>query len=125
MPTDGSSLAARRFMADKHPASAIEQVACLAYFLTYHRQTPVFKGKELSKLNAESGAPRIGNMADALGNAARNHYLSQSGGGKKSLGILGEQIVTALPDRAKVQAAIQEYTPKRRKGRAKKKASKK
>jgi hypothetical protein len=36
-------------------------------------------------------------------------YLSAAGGGKKQITLLGEAIVEALPDRAKVAEAIAEH----------------
>ncbi len=115
-PVQTTPAAARRFMAEKQPQNAIEQVACLAFFLNHHREVPSFKTNDLETLNAEAGAPKIGNIHDAVGNAVKAHYLTQVGGGQKGLGILGENVVNSLPDREHVKTAIQQYSIKRRSG---------
>ena len=41
----------KEFLRDKKPASDVERVACLAYYLTHHRDIPHFKTVDISALN--------------------------------------------------------------------------
>lgn len=111
----GSGVTPKQFMAEKKPKTDAERITCLAYFLTHHRQTPQFKTKELTNLNKKeaAGSP-FSNPAVAVSNATRDQYLAPAGGGKKQITVRGEAVVEALPDRAKVDAALQEHPARRR-----------
>jgi hypothetical protein len=117
----GGNLTPKQFMSLKKPENNYERVACLAYYLTNNRQTPHYKTADINKLNVES-AHSFSNAAAFVADAASKfHYLSPAGGGKKQITPLGEALVEALPDRAKVQAALAEHKP-RKKGKKRKKS---
>lgn len=91
-PQGGPPTTARAFMASKKVSNAIEQVACLAYYLTYHKNTQHFKAADLNKLNGDAGAPRIGNIRDAVANATKAHYLARSGAERRRSGYLEKRL---------------------------------
>jgi hypothetical protein len=93
--------------------------------LASYRNTPHFKTADISKLNTEA-AHHFTNTALFVQHATNTyHYLSSAGGGKKQLTLLGEAIVEALPDRAKVAEVSAEHKPRKRaSGRRKAKKSK-
>jgi hypothetical protein len=107
-------LTPKQFMAQRKPANNYERVACLGYYLTHFREMPHFKTADINKLNIEA-AHSFSNAALFVMHATSSyHYLSSAGGGKKQITTLGEAVVEALPDRAKVQVAIAEHKPTRR-----------
>ncbi|NEB95209.1 hypothetical protein [Streptomyces bauhiniae] len=109
---------ARVFMTQKKPASLVERIACLAYYLTVYRGTPHFKTSDLVLLNTEAAAPRFGNASRDADNADRqNGYLVSAGKGIKQLTPRGEAMVQALPDRGAVKAALEEHPYRQRKTR--------
>jgi hypothetical protein len=110
------SLTPKVFMAEKKPASDVERIACLAYYLSRHRQTPAFKTRDLTSLNTEAAQRKLSNAAFAARNAVTQEYLSLAGGGKKQITVRGEALVEALPDRDRVKEALATVpAPKRRK----------
>lgn len=113
----------KAFMAQKKPLSEIERLTCLAYYLTTYRDMPAFKTRDLSKLNTEAAQPAFSNATAFARNADAAGYFAKAGGGSKQITSLGEAVVVALPDRAKVKAAIEENAPGR-KHRTKKVAKK-
>ena len=121
----GDTSSPKAFMAAKHAKNDLERVACLAYFLTHHRETPSFKTSALTKLNVEAAGPKFSNISATARNAAASAsgLLSAASGGNKQITARGEALVIALPDRDKVSAALAEHsTRKARKKRARKKA---
>ncbi len=74
-----------------------------------------FKTQDLTKLNTEAAGAKIGNSAQAVANATKiSGYLAASGGGKKQITSLGEQMVNALPDQEAVRKVLAEKPKKRR-----------
>jgi hypothetical protein len=109
-------LTPKQFMAQKKPGNNCERVACLAYYLTNYRDTPHFKTPDIDKLNTES-AHHFTSARQLVADATNAyHYLSAAGAGKKQITTLGEAVVEALPDRAKVKTAIAEHKPARKRG---------
>jgi hypothetical protein len=122
MPASGGQLTPKQFIAQKRPGSNYERVACLAYYLANYRETQHFKTSDINQLNTES-AHHFTNAALFVRHATNTYrYLSSAGGGKKQITILGEAVVEALPDRAKVAEAIAEHKPARKKKAKRKKA---
>jgi hypothetical protein len=106
---EGSDTTPKHFMATKRPTNDVQRIACLAFYLTHHRDQPHFKTVDLTTLNVESASPKMGNPAQAVANATKvSGYLAAAGGGKKQLTTLGEQIVAALPDQEVVRQVIQD-----------------
>lgn len=102
-------LAPKAFMVQKKPATDIERITCLAYYLAYHRNTPEFKTEELTDLNREAQQVRFSNPSAAARNAVQFGYLSLAGGGKKQITTTGEAIVGALPDRELVKKELESH----------------
>jgi len=97
---------AKAFMASKRPASDIERITCLAYYLAHYRSITSFKTIELTKLNTDAAQPKLSNPAASARNAVGQDYLSLAGGGRKQITVRGEALVSALPDRSKVKDAL-------------------
>jgi hypothetical protein len=116
----GAQLTPKQFIAQKRPGNNYERVACLGYYLTHYRDTPHFKTSDITKLNTES-AHNFSNPAVFVMHATgRYNYLAAAGGGKKQITSLGEALVEALPDRAKVAEALAEHKPRKMAKRKKK-----
>lgn len=116
-----SEISPKEFMTLKKPASDVERVTCLAYYLTHHKDTPMFKTIDLTHLNTEAAQPRMTNPTVAAKNAVAAQYLVLAGGAKRQLGPRGEAVVKALPNRSKVTEALEEYPLHGRKKSTKKK----
>ena len=100
----------KAFMAAKRPASDVERIACLGFFLGEYRGSNAFKTADLTKLNTLAAQPRIGNISQAVKNAMYGPgYITAAGGGKRQLTARGEALVRALPDRTAVKSAIEAY----------------
>ena len=68
----------KEFLRDKKPASDVERAACLAYYLTHHRDTPHFKTVDISALNTEAAQPKFSNASMAVDNATKAGLLVQA-----------------------------------------------
>jgi hypothetical protein len=98
----------------------MQQVACLAFYLTHFKDTQLFKTKEISAMNTNAGGTRIGNPSQAVEDATqKNGYLAPAGGGKKQLTGYGEDVVNALPDQEAVKAVAASAARKQRTPRKK------
>ena len=113
----------KNFLLEKQPRNDVERVACLAYYLAHHRDTPHFKTLDISKLNTEAAQPKFGNPAKAASNAQLRHYLAAAPGGHRQLSAVGERFVDALPDRVAAKKAMESSRP-RKKSRRRKRSSK-
>ncbi|MEV7073238.1 hypothetical protein [Streptomyces sp. NPDC093990] len=114
---EGEVPSPREFVSRKRPASNVERVACLAYYLDRFRSTPHFRTPDIVDLNTESAGPRFGNPSRDVDNADRGSgFLVTAGKGTKQLSVRGEALVEALPDREAVKAALREhsYRPRKR-----------
>ena len=117
-PTNSST--PKAFMSSKRPATDMERVTCLGYFLTHYRETNAFKTRELTKLNTEAAGPKLSNFLATARNAVSHGYLAVAGSGRKQITERGEAVVSALPDRDKVLAALKEHRvrkPRKKRGR--------
>ena len=111
-----SGTSPKAFLALKKPDSNPERIACLAFYLTYYRETPHFKTPDITKLNVEAAQPALANAKAAVNDAAKkSHFLAAAGGGKKQITSRGEALVNNLPDREKARIALAEL-PLKRKG---------
>jgi hypothetical protein len=98
---------AKNFFVEKRPATDVERITCLAYYLTHFRGAPQFKTKQLTELSKEAAQPKFSNAAVAVQNATvQNQFLSQAGQGQKQITARGEAFVEALPDREKAKTAL-------------------
>jgi hypothetical protein len=124
--TPVAGVSAKEFMKTKQPITDVQRIACLAYYLTYNRNTTHFKTLDLTKLNTEAAGGSFSNPAVAVMHATSSYgYLAAAGGGKKQITALGEDIVTALPDQEQVKSIIAQSKSRKRRGSAKKKSKKK
>jgi hypothetical protein len=110
--TEGT-LSPKQFLLEKRPATDVERMACLAYYLTHYREKAQFKTADLSHLNTEAAQDRFSNPALASSNAIKQGYLAHAGQGNRQLSAIGERYVQALPDRQAARALLAD----RRKGR--------
>ncbi len=116
-------LGPKDFLRLKAPKSDVDRVACLAFYLTFGRQTASYAARDVTAINTEAAGPKI-NMSRAVDNAAnQSGYLTSAGKGKKQLTTLGEDVVNALPDYQKVKEIIATGRRKARKKKGKKKAA--
>ena len=106
------------FLRDKKPASDVERVACLAYYLTHHRHTPHFKTVDISALNTEAAQPKFSNASMAVDNASKAGLLVQAIKGAKQLSSSGEHYVQLLPDREAARDMIKSANVRRKPRRA-------
>lgn len=122
----GTNAHARSFMTHKKPASQQERVACLAAYLTFHKDMAAFKTRDITKMNSDAGQPNLSNAAVFMKNAVAAQYLSSAGKGMRQLTPRGEALVNALPDRAAVTEALNDHplSGRKKKGTGKKKSAK-
>ena len=104
----------KEFLRDKKPASDVERVACLAYYLTHHRDTPHFKTVDISALNTEGAQPKFSNASMAVDNATKAGLLVQANKGAKQLSASGEHYVQLLPDRDAAREMIKSSNVRRK-----------
>lgn len=93
------TVSAKEFLRDKGPATDVERIACLAYYLTHYRNTPHFKTVDISALNIEAAQPKFSNTSVAVDNARAKGFLVPSTKGNKQISAAGEKYVDLLPDR--------------------------
>ena len=115
--TDRATLSAKDFLHEKQPKTAVERVACLAYYLANYRDTPHFKTVDISRLNTEAAQLKFSNPAYAVVNATNSGLLAPAGKGKKQISAIGERFVDALPDREEAKAVLAAMRPRRHRKR--------
>ena len=108
------TMSPKEFLLEKSPNTDVERVACLAFYLTYYRDTPHFKTVDISKLNTEAAQRKFSNAAKAVNNATQNAFLVPSTKGNKQLGAFGEVYVQELPDREAAKLEVAKLKPKSR-----------
>jgi hypothetical protein len=110
----------KQFIATKRPDTQYERVACLAYYLTHHENTPEFKTVAITK--AIAAQPKLSNPSQIVNDATKTYgFLSAASKGMKQISVLGEAVVEALPDREAVKTAIANNRPRKKGKRATKK----
>jgi hypothetical protein len=120
-----SEMTPKQFMSLKRATTDVERIACLAYYLTYARDTLHFKTTDLTSLNTEAAGLRFGNASQAASNAMnQNGYIAQAGKGNRQITPRGEAVVEALPDREAVAAALAEHPKRARRKKAAAKTAK-
>jgi len=97
----------KMFMAQKKPENFYERVACLAYYLEKFDGIPEVKTEQIREANTNARMSRMTNPALFVKHATHTYgYLTSLGKRKFALSTRGEAVVDALPDRTKVQEAI-------------------
>lgn len=112
--SEREDLSPKDFLLEKEPKTNHDRVACLAYYLTYYRDTPHFKTLDISRLNTEAAQPKFTNSTVAIKEATRRGVLVPAGKGKKQLSALAEQYVQALPDREGAKKIMKRIKPLRK-----------
>ncbi|MCP3803459.1 hypothetical protein NLX83_29705 [Allokutzneria sp. A3M-2-11 16] len=116
LPPGQDSPDPKEFIGQKKPQSAVERVACLAYYLAHYRDVQHFRAPDIVALNTEAASHKFANPSRDVDNADRkNGYIVSAGNGAKQITVRGEALVVALPDREAVKLVLQEhaYRPKR------------
>lgn len=115
---DGETPSAKDFLKDKKPASDVQHIAVLAYYLTHYGDKDEFNTQDLMALNTTARGRRITNPTRAVDNATRSGGILIPGTGSsrmKRLSTHGEEVVDALPDQDAVKALLKTAkTPARR-----------
>lgn len=111
-------LSPKQFLYEKQPATDIERIACLAYYLTHYRDTPHFKTIDISKLNTEAAQIKFSNAAKAVNNAATKGFITTATKGNKQISAFGEEYVVALPDKELAKQVIEKMGKRSRRKRA-------
>jgi hypothetical protein len=125
IPRTGAAPNARAWLREKRPATDVQKIACLAFYLTNYQSKPHFKTSDLSSLNIDAGGAAFSNIAHAVKNATQqNKFLSPVGKGNKQITALGEDVVSALPDQEKVKVVISSSRGRRRRKGKKRKSAK-
>jgi hypothetical protein len=109
----------KEFIRDKQPATDVDRVACLAYYLTHYRDTPHFKTLDISALNVEAAQPKFSSASVAVENARAKGLLVPSTKGQKQISAQGERYVDLLPDRDAAKASLDNSKPRRSARKAK------
>lgn len=112
--SDDRGASPKEFLRDKKPVSDVERVACLAYYLTHHRDIPHFKTVDISALNTEAAQPKFSNASMAVDNASKAGLLVQALKGAKQLSASGEHYVQLLPDRDAARDMIKSSNVRRK-----------
>ena len=118
------STSPKEFLLEKAPQTNVERIACLAYYLTHHREMPHFKTLEISKLNTEAAQPKFSNASYTARDATTAGLLVSGSKGTKQISAMGEQFVLALPDRESAKSVLERMKPRRRRKTAPKKRKK-
>jgi hypothetical protein len=104
----------KEFLRDKNPASDVERVACLGFYLSHYRDTPHFKTVDISALNTEAAQPKFSNASMAVDNASKAGLLVQAVKGAKQLSSNGEHYVQLLPDREAAREMLKSSNVRRK-----------
>jgi hypothetical protein len=97
------------FLAAKKPESYYERVACLAYYLEKIAGRADLKTLDITRANAEAHLSKLPNPAFVYHAASSYGFLMRLGGGRLTISKRGQALVEALPDRAKVRQALEQY----------------
>lgn len=113
--SEDRTMSPKDFILYKSPQTDVEQVACLAYYLTHFRDQKQFKAVDLSSLNTEAAQAKFSDATRSVANATfQSHFLVQTGKGYKQLSAIGELYVQALPDRDAARAVLQKDKNRKR-----------
>jgi len=117
-------MTAKQFLKLKNPATDLERFVCLGYYVTHAKETQSFTTRDVTKLNDEAHGTEFSNAAATAMNAVnQSRFLSRAGDGKKRITTLGESVVEALPDRAKLKEVLA-AAPRRSKAKGRKRRAK-
>ncbi|HYV86263.1 MAG TPA: hypothetical protein VFB49_10145 [Patescibacteria group bacterium] len=103
------------WFAEKRPIKGNQRMACLGYYLTRFENTDTFKTKDLTTLNTRAAQPKFSSAAVFARDAIKAGYFAPAGGGKRQVTTLGDLVVEALPDQAKVREVLQQNAHTRQK----------
>jgi hypothetical protein len=100
----------KAFLGQKRPDSFYERVACLVYFLEKFAGQAEVSTKDITKGNSDARLSKLTNPAVFVKHATHTYgYLTPLGKRKFAISARGEAVVEALPDRAKVEEALEKF----------------
>ncbi|MEK7149668.1 MAG: hypothetical protein AAB757_01705 [Patescibacteria group bacterium] len=114
-----------KFVSRKKPTDLYQRIAVIAFYLKFKEGKDEFKNSEIDKINTvQARQPKIGNIADVIAKAQNRHKFLTRGisPATHQLSILGEEIVSVLPNQDEVKRLIMENRPKRRRKKLTKKS---
>lgn len=115
----------KAFVATKRPGTDAERMACVAHYMTHHREQTTFRTVDLEKAATEAAAP-FSNARVTTANVVRqNRYLASAGNRLYQITSRGEALVNALPNREAVKAALAEHPVRTGKKPGRKRGAKK
>jgi hypothetical protein len=101
----------KSFISQKRPLNNYERVACLAYYLERFKEMQDVGTKDIVEANMEARLPKMSNPTVFIKHATHTYgYLNSIGNRKLALSSRGEALVEALPERAKVDEALVNFT---------------
>ena len=108
---EDTNLDPKEFMKQKKPTSAVERIACLAFYLAKFRDKAFFKTHDLTRLNTEAAQPKFSNASQSTANALKYGYLASGSKGNRQISAFGEEFVNALPDRDAAKEVSKQMRP--------------
>ena len=99
---------AKDWFAAKKPMKGNQRMACLGYYLTRFENQDTFKTKDLTAMNIKAAQPKFTSASVFAKDAIKAGYFTFAGGGKRQMTTLGDLVVEALPDQAKVRELVQQ-----------------
>ena len=101
------------FLRAKKPASELQRMVCLAYYLTHALGKRHFKTQDLTALNIEAAGGKFSNPSATVRNAtSQSRFLAPAPKGTKQITALGEDYVEALPDQEAAKTVVLSQKPK-------------
>jgi hypothetical protein len=84
----------KEFLRVKRPASELQRMVCLAFYLTHAHNKPHFKTQDLTALNAEAAGGKFSNPSATVRNAtSQSAFFAPGPKGTKQITALGEDYV--------------------------------
>lgn len=112
------SLSIQDFMRNKAPRNNCQTIACLAFYLEKKEKMVEFGAKEIKDAAQRARLPQITTITQDIQNAQYQYHFvapSTQDKRKKTLTVVGEEVVEALPDQEKVKTIVAEERIKIRK----------
>jgi hypothetical protein len=114
--TKNSNVTPKVFMVEKNPSTDHEKIACLAFYMAHYEDKPTFKTADFTDV-ATRAAQHFSNLPGAVKNATNKYrFLVKAAGDMKQLSPRGEAVAIALPDRNKVETALEAHPIRMKKG---------
>jgi hypothetical protein len=103
----------KQFLKIKKPASELQRIVCLAFYLTHAQAKRHFKTQDLTALNTEAAGGKFSNPSATVRNAtSQSGFFAPAPKGTKQITVLGEDYVNALPDQDAAKTVVLSHKPK-------------